>query len=285
MLHRAYRFAEALRTLLRPREAADIDALWTRAQAGPLGWDALAGARRSTHPGWIPVLDEIDGLLLRLLDRLPPVVRRGGRAAARLRQFRLPELERLQHAAAAALVAHRYGAAGLATVTADGAAPLARRYFAFLTLAEQHPAEHWPMFSRYLIPEAHHAFLGTAAEAARYYPDEGAARALVALFGSVRADLHLRAFLSPRILASLFVLSDTATLPFFRDLLITGHTASESDRCEVTRALVMVRRFTGRLEPNTKFGGPPDATVRATIDRAEKAFESKRDELSPVAVI
>src|SRR5207244_1351840 len=74
------------------------------------------------------------------------------------------------HAAAAALVGHRYGVAGLRTVIADQDAPLARRYFAFLALAELHPPRAWPVFARYLIPDAHHAFQGAAVEAARFYP-------------------------------------------------------------------------------------------------------------------
>ena len=41
--------------------------------------------------------------------------------------FRVPELERWQHAAAAALVGARWGVAGLRTVIADTQAPLGRR--------------------------------------------------------------------------------------------------------------------------------------------------------------
>lgn len=285
MLQRAGLFAEALRGLLGLDEAAEVEARWRSARVEARGWEVLRQARRETHPGWVPVLDEIDGLLLRLLDRVPLIVGRGTRVARHIATFRVPALERLQHATAAALVAHRYGAAGLATVVGDAAAPLPRRYYAFLALAAQHPPAQWPLFDRYLNPAAHHAFVGAAAEAARYYPRAGAADVLMNLFGGVRSDLHLRAFLSPRILESLFVLADPGTLPFIRDLLVTGHTAPDPELCEVTRALVMVRRITGRLEPNTKFADLTDGKVRAVLDRAEAAFERHRHELSPVVVI
>src|SRR5213595_2533494 len=79
--------------------------------------------------------------------------------------FRVPELERWQHAAAAALVGARWGVAGLRTVIADTQAPLGRRYFAFLALAERHPKEAWPLFAKYLqTPGAHHAFVAAAVE-------------------------------------------------------------------------------------------------------------------------
>src|SRR5207249_2570627 len=74
--------------------------------------------------------------------------------------FRIPELERWQHAAAAALAGARWGVAGLRTVIADTAAPLGRRYFAFLALAERHPEGAWPLFERYLVtPGAHPALV------------------------------------------------------------------------------------------------------------------------------
>ena len=280
-----FAFAEAIRKLLPARDAASVEAEWVAAGVERLGWDALDRARASRGGEWEHVLDEIDGLLLRVLDRLPRFTRQSGPAARRLATFRLPELERLQHATAAALVGHRFGTAGLAAVATDAAAPIARRYYALLTLAGYHAPGHWPLFARYLVPVAHHAFVGTAAEAARYYPTKGAAAQLVRLFEDVRRDQHLRTFLSPRILESLFVLDDSDTLDFFRALLVSGYTAPHPAYCEVTRALVMVRRFTGRLEPNAKFADTTESRVARAIDHAETVFERQRDALYPVAVI
>jgi hypothetical protein len=175
--------------------------------------------------------------------------------------------------------------AGLRTVIADQDAPLARRYFAFLGLAELHPPAEWPVFARYLTPGAHHAFQGAAAEAARFYPVDSPASRLVELFDAVRSDLHLRTFLSPRILESLYVLHDPSTLRFFRDLLTAGFTDHDPERCEVTRALVMVRRFTGSSEANSKYPNPELPAVARAIAQAEAAFEGARLQLTPVVVI
>lgn len=276
-------FAEALRMLLDARSAAAADARWRRDRLEERGWEALAAVERSTDPGVSPILDETDGLLLRLLDRLP-MLPGGGGDAARLRTFRLPSLERLQHATAAALVAHRYGTAGLSTVATDPRAPMARRYHAFLLLARLHAGATWPLFRRYLVPEAHHAFLGVAAEAARYYPSARPAPDLVALFDAIRGDLHLRAFLSPRLLESLFVLADPAAVPLYHELAAAGHTAADPVRCEVTHALVMLRRLTGAVPINSKFPeGEPDTAGR--LDRAESRYEADRHVLRPVAVL
>jgi hypothetical protein len=196
----AYRFADALGQLLSCRTARAFEFRWDTLDMETLAWDALGRAWCRDVRAWEAVLDEADGLLLRLLDRVPALASGSHPSAVRVRVFRLAALERMQHATAAALVAQRYGAAGLRTVLADETAPLARRYYAFFALAEWHRPAEWPLFARYLTPAAHHAFVGTAAEAARFYPDEGAAPRLVALFNAVRADLHLRAFLSPRIL-------------------------------------------------------------------------------------
>jgi len=227
----------------------------------------------------------VQGQVVRLLDRLPGLADAETQAAVRVRTFRAPALERLQHATAAALVAQRFGVAGLRWVVADESAPLARRYFAFLAVAERHPASGWPLFARYLTTDAHHAFVGVATEAARFYPHAPAARRLVELFDAVRGDLHLRAFLSPRILQSLYVLADPATLPFFRALLVAGFTDADPLHCEVTRAVVMVRRFTGRMEPNTKYSDLKAAGVGEALAAAERAFERRRGALHPVAVI
>jgi hypothetical protein len=280
-----FQFAEALRRLLRATTPASFEAAWQAEGLDELGWDALSRAWRSDAHRWERALDEADGLLLRLLDRIPVLSAPATPAAVHVRTFREPALERLQHATAAALVAQRYGVAGLRTVVADEEAPLARRYFAFLALAERHPPGEWPLFARYLTPGAHHAFLGAAAEAARFYPQAGAAGRLMELFDAVRGDLHLRSFLSPRILASLFVLADPATLPFFRALLTSGYTDPDPEHCEVTRALVMVRRFTGRLEANSKFPDVSAANVPEALAQAEELYERRSAALRPVVVI
>jgi hypothetical protein len=280
-----FQFAEALRTLLEARGPDEFEARWNEGHIEELGWDAVARAWRADTPRWETALDECDGLLLRLLDRLPVLAGSSEPAAVHARTFRAPQLERLQHATAAALVAQRFGIAGLRTVVADEQAPLARRYFAFLALAERHPPGEWPLFARYLTPSAHHAFLGAAVEAARFYPSAPAARRLVELFDAVRGDLHLRAFLSPRILQSLYVLAEPETLPFFRSLLVAGFTDAEPEYCEVTRALVMVWRFTGRLEPNSKYCDLDSRSVHEAVAEAEWKFRRGSGVLSRVAVI
>ncbi len=280
-----YPLAEALRALLDAPGPEELEQRWSASNLDVLAWTALAPARRVDVRAWERALGEVDGLLLRLLDRLPVLAAAATPDAVHVRTFRLPELERLQHATAAALVAQRYGQAGLRTVVDDHNAPLARRYFAFLALAERHPPGVWPLFARYLIPEAHHAFLGTAAEAARFYPGADSTSRLVDLFRRVRTDLQLRAFLSPRILESLYVLGAPETLPLFRELLTAGHTHPVAEHCEVTRALVMVRRLTGHLEPNSKYPDLTGAEVRQALDRAEEAFLKHRHTITPMLVI
>lgn len=280
-----FRFAEALRGLLSQRTPTAFDEEWENVQLERVGWDALERAWRTDRDHWEGALDEVDGLLLRLLDRLPLVASGHGRPAMHIRTFRAPAAERLQHAAAAALVAQRYGAAGLRTVVEDERAPFVRRYFAFFALAERHPPREWPLFRRHLTPRAHHALLGAAVEAARYYPSHDAAPRLVRLFETIRSDLHLREFLAPRLLESLFVLEEPSTLPFFRELLTTGHTHAEPEQCEVTRALVMVKRFTGDIEPNVKFPDQSAASVEERVAEAEMTFGAERDVLHPVVVI
>src|SRR2546421_2123804 len=128
-----------------------------------------------------PALAQVDRLLLAVLDRCRAFLDR------HLVTFRVPELERWQHAAAAALVGARWGVAGLRTVIADTQAPLGRRYFAFLGIAERHPDAAWPLFERYLVtPGAHHAFVAAAVEATRYY--SGRADVLISLFERVRGE-------------------------------------------------------------------------------------------------
>ena len=275
---RLYRFAGALERLLAAPDAQAFERAWETAHVDRLAWDALGGARRADSEGLEPALDQVDRRLLATLERCrafpdPHVV-----------TFRVPELERWQHAAAAALVGARWGVAGLRTVIADTGAPLGRRYFAFLALAERHPEGAWPLFERYLTtPGAHHAFVAAAVEAARYYP--GHAEVLVRLFERIRGDQLLRRFLGPKILESLYVLGEECSLPLFEELLVAGHTDPDVDRCEVTRALVMVRRATGRVAQSCKFADGDDGVVLRTLDEAERRFEATRDRIVPVVVI
>jgi hypothetical protein len=279
-LRRLCAFDACLDRLLTARDAAAFDAIWERDDVTQTGWDALRVARRPDTELLEPLLARVDRRLLALLDRCRAIL------DVHVETFRIPELERWQHASAAALVGARWGVAGLRTVIGDKRAPLGRRYFAFLALAERHPKGAWPLFERYLrTPGAHHAFVGAAVEAARFYP--GHAATLVALFERVRGDQMLRRFLAPKILESLYVLADPGggTLALLEELLVAGHTDPDPDRCEVTRALVTVRKLTGRVAPNSKFPDPEEPMVRQTLDAAEQLFEAERDRLLPVTVI
>lgn len=275
---RLYAFAARLDALLATRDARGFERVWERERLTEVGWEALARARRAESASLEPVLVALDRRLLALLDRGrtfpdPHVV-----------TFRIPELERWQHAAAATLVGARWGVAGLRTILDDRRAPLARRYFASLALAERHPAAAWPVFERYLrAPHAHHAFVAVAAEAARFYP--GCAVLLVEVFERVRGDPLLRRFLSPRLLESLYLLEEEAADALFEALLVVGHTEADPERCEVTRALVAVRKRTGRIAPSAKFPEPIPAQVAGILDVAERRFDAQRDCLEPVTVI
>src|SRR5213594_4618930 len=276
-------FTDALERLLGSADALAFERAWREGDLDQVGWEALALGRRATGAGEAGAaleraLAQVDRRLLAVLER--------GRAFPdpHLVTFRVPELERWQHAAAAALVGARWGVAGLRTIVADTQAPLARRYFAFLGLAERHPPGAWPLFERYLTtPGAHHAFVAAAVEAARYYP--GQAPDVIALFQRIRGDQLLRRFLAPKILESLYVLGDPAALPLLEELLVAGHTDPDPDRCEVTRALVAVRKLTGRVAPSAKFPDAADPAVARTLDDAERLFEAERDQLVPVTVI
>ncbi len=277
-LRALYRFAGALESLLAAPDAATFERAWEAAHLDRLAWEALALARRESSQALEPALSVVDRRLLAVLERCRSFL------DLHLVTFRVPELERCQHAAAAALVGVRWGVAGLRTVIADTAAPLARRYFAFLALAERHPEGAWPLFERYLVtPGAHHAFVAAAVEAARFYV--GHAEVLERLFQRIRGDQLLRRFLGPKILESLYVLAEQRTLPLFQELLVTGHTDPDVDRCEVTRALVAVRRLTGRVAPSSKFGEGDEASLERTLDDAERRFEATRDRIVPVVVI
>jgi hypothetical protein len=272
------RLSDALERLLAAPDAAAFERAWEAARLDRIAWNALAQARRADTAVLERALHQVDRRLLAVLERCRVFFDR------HVLTFRVPELERWQHAAAAALVGARWGVAGLRTIIADTAAPLARRYFAFLALAECHPAGAWPLFERYLVtPGAHHAFIAAAVEAARFYP--GHADTLVRLFQRIRGDQLLRRFLGPKILESLYVLGEDCSLPLFEELLVAGHTDPDADRCEVTRALVAVRKLTGRLAPSSKFADADGAALRRTLDDAERRFEEGRDRIVPVVVI
>ncbi|HLZ46740.1 MAG TPA: hypothetical protein VKQ05_13785 [Gemmatimonadales bacterium] len=271
-------FAAGLERLIAARDAAELETTWSELNLGQMGWEALALARRPNTEALEPALTAVDRRLLALLERCRAFL------DPHLVTFRVPELERWQHAAAAALVGARWGVAGLRTVIADTQAPLGRRYFAFLALAERHPKDAWPLFARYLqTPGAHHAFVGVAVEAARYYP--GQAHNVIALFQRIRGDEMLRRFLAPKILESLYVLGDPAALPLYEELLVAGHTDPDAGRCEVTRALVAVRKLTGKVAPSSKFRDPEQPNVIRALDEAQRVFEEERDRLEPVVVI
>lgn len=272
------RFSVALERLLTARDPAAFEAAWTDQDLDQLGWEALALARRAHAETLEPALAQLDRRLLAVLERARAFLE------PHLVTFRIPELERWQHAAAAALVGARWGVAGLRTVIADTQAPLGRRYFAFLGLAERHPDAAWPLFERYLVtPGAHHAFVAAAVEATRYY--SGRADVLVSLFERIRGDQLMRRFLGPKILESLYVLGEERSLPLFEQLLVAGHTDPDIDRCEVTRALVAVRKLTGRVAPSSKFTDAEQAVVQRALDDAERRFEEERDRIVPVTVI
>jgi hypothetical protein len=273
-----YRFTAALEPLLAAVAADGFEAAWQRERLTEVGWAALAGARRADTPALAPALAALDVRLLAVLERSHAW------GDPHLITFRIPELERWQHATAAALVGARWGAAGLRTVIEDTRAPFARRYFAFLALAQRHPPEAWPQFEKYLrAPEAHHAFVAVAVEAARYYP--GRAALLLELFERIRGDQLLRRFLGPRLLESLYVLGEAIALPLFEELLVTGHTDPDPNHCEVTRALVAVRKLTGRLAPSAKYPDVDLPEVSHAVDSAQRRFEEERDRLEPVTVI
>ncbi len=277
-IERLCRFTAALEALLVTRDAAAFETQWSACVIERLAWDALAVARRPAAASLVRPLAELDRCLLALLERVHAML------DPHILTFRIPEMERWQHAAAAALVGARWGVAGLRTVIADRNAPLARRYFAFLALAERHPDDAWPLFEAYLTtPSAHHAFVAAAVEAARFYP--GRAPVLVALFERIRGDQLRRLFLGPKILESLHVLGDREALPLFEGLLVAGHTAPDPDCCEVTRALVAVRKLTGRVAPSAKFADATAEDVCRALDAAERRFEAARDTLQPVTVI
>lgn len=271
-------FTGAIERLLDTRDTAAFEAVWDAEGLERVGWEALAVAR---HPRSEPLERGLAALDRRLLAAL---ARARALPDVHTSTFRVPELERWQHAAAAALVASRWGVAGLRTVIADTRAPLARRYFAFLALAERHPPSAGPLFQRYLrTPASHHAFVAAAVEAARWYPVH--LEDLLSLFDRIRGEQLRRRFLGPKILGSLYFLDDDRALPLFRELCVSGHTDADADLCEVTRALVALRKRSGAIIPSVKYPDAGADEVRAALDVAQSMYEGERDRLSPVTVI
>src|SRR5256885_10034256 len=216
------RFAAALQQLLAARDSAACERVWDALGLDRPAWDALALARRADTDAVEPALAQVDRLLLAVLDRCRAFLDR------HLVTFRVPELERWQHAAAAALVGARWGVAGLRTVIADTQAPLGRRYFAFLGIAERHPDAAWPLFERYLVtPGAHHAFVAAAVEATRYY--SGRADVLISLFERIRGDQLMRRVPRPQDPQTPFGTGGERRPPPFQPPPRAGPTAPHTD--------------------------------------------------------
>jgi len=111
------------------------------------------------------------------------------------------------------------GVAGLRTVIADTGAPLGRRYFAFLALAERHPEGAWPLFERYLTtPGAHHAFV---AAPSKRRATTRARRRLVRLFERIRVTSCCAGSSgqNPRVALRT---GEECSLPLFEELLVAG---------------------------------------------------------------
>ena len=96
------RFADALEQLLAAPDAAAFECVWDALRVDRLAWDALALARRADTDAVEPALAQVDRRLLAVLERCRAFLDR------HLVTFRVPELERWQHAAAAALVGARW---------------------------------------------------------------------------------------------------------------------------------------------------------------------------------
>src|SRR3989475_6072814 len=118
---RLYRFAGALERLLAAPDAQAFERAWETAHVDRLAGDGLGSARRADSEALEPALDQVDRRLLAMLERCRAF------PDPHVSTFRIPEVERWQHAAAAALVGARWGVAGLRTVIAGTGAPLGRR--------------------------------------------------------------------------------------------------------------------------------------------------------------
>src|SRR5216110_136415 len=88
-----YRFAGALEPLLAAPDAAGFERSWDAAHLDRLAWEALALARRENSAALEPALHAVDRRLLAVLERCRSFL------DPHLVTFRVPELERWQHAA------------------------------------------------------------------------------------------------------------------------------------------------------------------------------------------
>ena len=81
------------------------------------------------------------------------------------------------------------------------------------------------------------------------------------------------------------MLADIDSLPFFQELLVVGHTHRDPIYCEITRAVVMVERFTGKLQENSKFADVRSPEVKAAMDSAVDVYERHRHRFLPLALL
>src|SRR5207302_7958521 len=108
-------FAGALERLLARADAVGFERAWCEGDLDQVGWEALALGRRATGAGGAggvgPALEralaQVDRRLLAVLERCRAFL------DPHLVTFRIPEIERWQPAAAAALVGAGWRAAGL----------------------------------------------------------------------------------------------------------------------------------------------------------------------------
>src|SRR2546430_1333229 len=96
-IERLCRFTAALEALLVTRDAAAFETQWAACVIERLAWDALAVARRPAAESLVRPLAELDRCLLALLERVHAML------DPHILTFRIPEMERLQSAAGAAL--------------------------------------------------------------------------------------------------------------------------------------------------------------------------------------
>src|SRR2546428_14181092 len=104
------RFTDALERLLASADALAFERAWREGDLDQVGWEALALGRRATAAGEAGAA--LEGALAQVDRRLPAGLERGrGFPGPPLVPFRAPQLERWQHAAAAAPVGGRWGVA------------------------------------------------------------------------------------------------------------------------------------------------------------------------------
>src|SRR2546426_6314459 len=134
------RLVDALERLLAVRDAAAFERAWDASHLDQIAWEALALARRAdaADTPLLPppratlerALDQVDRRLLAVLDRCRAL------RDHHLATFRVPEVERWQHPAAAALAGARRAWSGRRTALAATGATLAPPSPAFPRLAD-----------------------------------------------------------------------------------------------------------------------------------------------------